>query len=304
MPLLSMVIPVYKTAETLDKCVESVLEQDYAALQVVLVDDGSPDDCPAMCDAWAQKDERIEVVHQENGGLSAARNAGIARATGEYITFVDSDDYVAPHTYSSVMQAMKPTYDLLEFPIEKKLLTGQTIRLSWGSKVYDEISKYWHEGRAYDHTFACNKIFRRSLFDEVRFPVGKLFEDAFTLPRILEECKQVATTERGTYCYVVNERGITMQANGEALAMLLDAHLHSGYSLTDSRYYMHVVNIQIDVFEQTGRLLLPQERVDLAQLSGLTTKFKAMVINSLGIKTLCRVFKNIHRLTRSRLSVS
>lgn len=296
---LSVVIPVYNVQLTLNRCIESVVSQDYEPLQIVLVDDGSPDNCPRMCDEWAKRDARIEVVHKCNGGLSDARNVGISRSVGEYVTFVDSDDYLAPHTYSSVMQAMKADYDLLEFAVVKNTLDGKAIHMSWGQCVYDQMSDYWYRGRAYEHTYACNKIFRRQLFDTVKFPVGKLFEDVFTLPRILEKCQRVATTELGTYFYEVNDQGITMKANGDALAMLLDAHLHSGYSLADSHYYMHVANIQIDVYEQTGRLLLPQKEVDLSQLSGFVAKGKGMIINILGIKALCKALKNIHRLTRS-----
>ena len=94
-----MVIPVYRSADTLDRCVGSVVAQDVREMEVILVDDGSPDACPALCDAWAGRDRRVRVIHQPHGGLSAARNAGVDTAQGELITFVDSDDAVAPHTY-------------------------------------------------------------------------------------------------------------------------------------------------------------------------------------------------------------
>ena len=93
--LISIIVPVYKVEKYLDKCVESIVEQTYKNLEIILVDDGSPDNCPAMCDEWAQKDSRIKVIHKENGGLSSARNAGLDACTGEYIYFLDSDDYIA-----------------------------------------------------------------------------------------------------------------------------------------------------------------------------------------------------------------
>ena len=95
-PLVSIIIPVYKVEKFLDECVKSVVAQTYRNLEILLVDDGSPDDCPAMCDAWATRDPRVRVIHKSNGGLSDARNAGIAQATGSYIYFADSDDAVAP----------------------------------------------------------------------------------------------------------------------------------------------------------------------------------------------------------------
>jgi len=90
--LISVIVPIYKVEEYLDRCVRSIAEQTYTNLEIILVDDGSPDGCPAMCDRWAEKDSRIKVIHKENGGLSDARNAGLRIAMGEYISFIDSDD--------------------------------------------------------------------------------------------------------------------------------------------------------------------------------------------------------------------
>ena len=116
---LSIIIPVYRTEATLDKCVESVVSQDCHDMEVILVDDGSPDRCPALCDGWAAKDPRVRVVHKENGGLSDARNAGIDIATGTYVTFVDSDDYLADNTYRPLMDRLEETgdIDILEYPV-------------------------------------------------------------------------------------------------------------------------------------------------------------------------------------------
>ena len=106
-PLVSIIIPVYKVEKFLDECVASVAAQTYANLEILLVDDGSPDNCPAMCDAWAARDPRIRVIHKPNGGLSDARNTGIAGATGAYIYFADSDDTVAPTLVEDCLNAMR-----------------------------------------------------------------------------------------------------------------------------------------------------------------------------------------------------
>ena len=105
-PLVSVIVPVYKVEAYLDKCVESLVAQDLREIEIILVDDGSPDNCPALCDAWAQRDERIRVLHKENGGLSSARNAGVAIARAPYVGFVDSDDYVAPNMYSRLLASI------------------------------------------------------------------------------------------------------------------------------------------------------------------------------------------------------
>ena len=103
-PKISVIVPVYKVEKYLDKCVESIVNQTYKNLEIILVDDGSPDNCPAMCDEWAEKDERIRVIHKENGGLADARNAGMDIATGDYIGFVDSDDWIEPNMYEVLLK--------------------------------------------------------------------------------------------------------------------------------------------------------------------------------------------------------
>ena len=105
MPTVTVIIPVYKVERYLDACVESVVRQSYADLEILLVDDGSPDRCPALCDAWAEKDPRIKVIHRENGGLSAARNAGLAAADSEYLVFLDADDALRPGALQAVLDA-------------------------------------------------------------------------------------------------------------------------------------------------------------------------------------------------------
>ena len=98
-PLISVIVPVYKAEKYLDKCVQSIVNQTYKNLEIILVDDGSPDNCPEMCDEWAKKDSRIKVIHKENGGVSSARNAGLDNSFGDYIGFVDSDDFIENDFY-------------------------------------------------------------------------------------------------------------------------------------------------------------------------------------------------------------
>lgn len=281
---LSVIIPVYRVEQTLNQCVTSVLEQNVQEMEVILVDDGSPDNCPQMCDAWAEKDKRIFVIHKENGGLSSARNAGIRKATGTYITFVDSDDMVSPNTYGPLLD-MIGDCDILEYSIAD--------RLTLADYTYTNIKEYWDTSKAYTHTYAWNKIYRRSLFNTIRFPEGKIFEDVYTFPLLLKETQQIMTTSKGFYQYSKNPHGITASANGQELAQLLDANLTSGMPIDDT-YYMYLVNIQIDVWEQTGEpLKLPHRNLNIGNLTG-RQRIKALVINIFGIKTLCRISKIIH----------
>jgi glycosyltransferase involved in cell wall biosynthesis len=287
---LSVIVPVYRVEATLDRCVESVLKQDVDDMEVILVDDGSPDNCPEMCDRWAVEDQRIKVVHKQNGGLSDARNAGLDMATGDYVTFVDSDDYLAPGTYGSLMELLM-TGDIVEYSI--------TDRLQLQDACYDDADKYWLETQAYTHTYAWNKIYRRSLFEDVRYPVGKVFEDVYTLPLLLRKATRIVTTSRGFYHYTYNEQGITASANanGQGLAMLLDAHLKSRMPVDDI-YYMYMVNIQMDVWERTSTpILLPPRRVRTAGLD-FNKKLKAIALNTIGIKRLCKLNKMLHKVKR------
>lgn len=282
--LLSVVIPVYRTEQTLQRCVESVLNQDVDDMEVILVDDGSPDNCPQLCDEWAEKDNHIKVIHKTNGGLSDARNAGIDIAKGEYITFVDSDDWVDDNTYATLLNIMGDN-DILEYPIAN--------RLQLQNHVYHDADKYWLHSQAYLHTYAWNKIYKRSLFDDIRYPVGKVFEDVYTLPLLLRAATTIATTDKGCYHYCYNPQGITAKADGDALSMLLDAHLQSGMPI-DDEYYLHLANIQSDVFEHTHTAAkLSPRRIDYRHLHG-TKKIKAILLNTLGIKTLCQISKFIH----------
>jgi len=282
--ILSVVIPVYQVETTLNRCVESVLQQDMKEMEVILVDDGSPDSCPQLCDEWAKKDKRIKVIHQTNGGLSAARNAGIEVATGDYITFVDSDDWLSANTYHPLM-ALMADCDILEYSIEE--------RLTLKDNKYIDIQEYWLKEKTYTHTYACNKIYRSKLFDEVRFPEGKVFEDAYTYPQLLKLAKAVRTTSKGFYHYTANPNGITAKASGQQLAQLLEAHLNSDMPF-DDEYYMYLVNIQMDVWERTkAPITLPLRQVKTSGLKG-RVKTKATLLNILGINTLCKINRTIH----------
>ena len=295
---LSIIIPVYRVEATLDRCIESVLNQNLDDFEVILVDDGSPDDCPKMCDGWAEKDDRIRVIHQANKGLSGARNAGIDIAQGEYITFVDSDDYIAENTYVPLMQMLESdsTIDMIEYPTRDFDFNPPT--------VYTSMDDYWYLGQAYLHTYAWNKIYRSPLFNNIRFPQGVVFEDANTLPLILNEVHKVVTTHQGFYNYTANPEGITHKADGKALDMLLKPHAEIIRNSTRNdaafqQYYMHVLNIQMDVFELTGNvLILPQRSISIGNVRGIL-KLKALLLNLLGIKTLCKFNKVIHYVWRN-----
>ena len=220
---LSIIIPVYRTQATLQRCIASILRQSFTDYEMILVDDESPDQCPQLCDDYAKQDNRIKVIHKKNGGLSAARNAGLEMAQGEYITFVDSDDAIAPNTLLPLMEELRqrPSVDMLEYPIQERV--GHPTRehlLNFVPRDYHDIVNYWLGEKAYAHTYACNKIFKRKLFEGIRFPQGRNFEDVLTTPQLIglipsdapHEAIQIRVTNVGKYLYYWNKQGITVNA--------------------------------------------------------------------------------------------
>lgn len=291
--LLSVIIPVFHVEHTLDRCVRSVLRQGLTEFEIILVDDGGNDACPKMCDEWAAKDHHVCVIHQQNGGLSAARNTGIARAKGDFLTFVDSDDYLDDGLYARLLPKLldHPKVDMLEFSVIVREGGTEQHALILPENTYTDATSYWLGSRAYTHTYAWNKIYRRRLFDDVSFPVGRLFEDVHTLPILIRKAKAIISTPEGVYHYVDNPDGITRKATGRELKDLLDAHL--GY-LQEGRpinraYYAHVLNIQLDVYELTGE----QPRLPLHRYFSSP---KLLLLQLLGMKRLCQFNQLLHRM--------
>lgn len=289
-PILSIVIPVYNTAATLDRCIESVIHQAEGC-ELILVNDGSPDGAGQICDLWAQRYQQIRVVHQQNGGLSAARNAGINVAVAPYITFIDSDDTLAPHTLPQLLNVIAdhPEYDIIEYPIELHAASPQSSFLVMADRVYTQWRSYWLDTRAYTHTYACNKIFCRRLFSYALFPVGKTFEDVWLLPQLLPHCQYIATVSTGCYCYYDNQQGITHRATGTDLINLLMAHCQVLPRVSNAHYYTSVVNIALDVYQATGQV------PELPELPYWHTP-KLLVKKLLGFRLLCL----LHQLLKPR----
>lgn len=211
---LSIIVPVYKVRRHLQKCIESILQQTYTDYELILVDDGSPDNSGAICDRYAQECDKVRVIHKKNGGLSSARNTGIAAARGEYITFVDGDDTVASGTYYYNMKILQsnPDVDILEYPIIKyyesprsEVISFKPEKISGNDKVFAD----WVKRRGYDHCFACNKIYRADMFMFVRYPEGEVFEDILITPQLFEGCENVYYSDCGFYYYYDHPESIS-----------------------------------------------------------------------------------------------
>ncbi len=178
---ISVIVPVYKVEKYLARCVDSIIDQTYKNLEIILVDDGSPDGCGAMCDEYAKKDERIKVIHKENGGLSSARNAGLDIATGDYIAFVDSDDRITPDAYENLLKALDGKSDAIaNFMYEREMESGETFPSVVPHKNDEIISVENYIGELMMHVgdvSACTKLFPKGVISGVRFAEGFLNED-------------------------------------------------------------------------------------------------------------------------------
>ena len=196
---ISVIVPVYNVEAYLEMCVESILKQTYTNLEILLVNDGSTDNSGELCDQLAQRDQRIRVIHKENGGLSDARNRGIEEASSDLIGFIDSDDYIDEDMYETLYRQMLESnadlsmcghYDVYHQIPEKQVATIQTWELS-----PQEAIKMVMEAKILSVT-AVNKLYKKELFEHLRFEVGKIAEDAFIMIALIHHCRmEVATNE-------------------------------------------------------------------------------------------------------------
>lgn len=215
--MLSVIVPVYNVAPYLDRCVSSLLAQDYPDLEILLVDDGSQDGSGALCDGYAKGDARVRVLHKENGGLSSARNAGLDRARGTYVTFVDSDDYVEPGAYAPMI-ALLEQYGAVVVCGGRFDVDGETGHKTVGlcPPRTEKVSAEEAVGRLFlwdgCDSSVCDKVFHRCLFATRRFPEGKICEDVSVTYRILLEAGTVILWERPYYNYVHRSGSITTAA--------------------------------------------------------------------------------------------
>ncbi len=306
-PSLTIIIPAYNVGETLARCVESVINQEFQSWQAIIIDDGSSDNTLNIAKDLARKDARITVTHKDNGGLSDARNHGLDLLLGisthgdcalchdtEYITFIDSDDHIAPSTLHPLMEELSvhPEYDLLEYSATLHSGSKRESRLTLPDNIYTSPKDYWLYGEGYSHTYSCNKIFRSTIFASgLRFPKGKLFEDAWILPQILQACNIVATTSKGLYIYTDNPKGITHSAEHSAsqLAHLLYAQTNAlrviGIDLTTptlskekARLYLSLRNQQTYIrrLDSDFPILIPSRRIPLSAATSVREFLKIL----------------------------
>lgn len=211
-PLISVIIPIYNVEKYLRRCVDSVLNQSYQNLEVWLIDDGSPDKCPSICDDYASKDKRIRVIHKTNGGLAEARNVALDRATGDYILCVDSDDYISPTHIEGLYRLIVDNKANVAINTSCSFFEGAEPKPKQGeSKVYTYDGLHAVETMFYQEKFdtsAWGKMYKRELFDGVCYPQGLLFEDLPTTYKLLLKANKVAFQDVQSYYYLLRSNSI------------------------------------------------------------------------------------------------
>lgn len=209
--LISVVVPVYKVEPFIEHCVSSIVNQTYKNLEIILVDDGSPDQCPKMCDEWARKDSRIVVIHKKNGGLSDARNAGMKVAAGNYIAFVDSDDWIEPLMYETLMKVLivnKSDIVSCGFrKVQKEELRKESSELQLVQYDAESALEAMITEKGM-HQVVWNKLYKRALVEEIPFEKGKYNEDEFWSYQVIGRAKKVTAIKNIYYNYFQRENSI------------------------------------------------------------------------------------------------
>lgn len=317
MDLISIIVPIYNVQSYLTTCLESIVNQSYTKLQIILVDDGSPDACPSICDEWGKKDTRISVIHKENGGLSDARNCGLKYINGEYVCFVDSDDILDRDFVLQLHDAM-----------EKH---GATIAACDVKDFYDN-DKLTAEGQCGNHevytaeeglrqiingegirAIACNKMYKSELLNGESFVYGKHHEDEFFTYRIVDKAKKIVYLNSALYYYRQRTGSITasfslkridaLEAGLERLELLKDKY-PSLYKedkvnfciacVSYQRYANDLPDSEIEKFEQTIKLLRSKIKFPFRELLLYSIREQAYIIGS----KYPRIFSKLLNLIR------
>lgn len=266
--LVSVIIPVYKVEKYLSKCVESVINQTYKNMEIVLVDDGSPDACGKICDDYTQKDARIKVIHKKNGGLSDARNVALDVCTGDYITFIDSDDWVSRYYISNLLSAISKSgkklavswfQNIREGDMEVEACNVEDSRII-SLSTEEALKKMFYQDGI--ESSAWGKLYAKELFTEIRYPKGKLYEDIPVTYKMIEKACGVALIPNTDYYYLQRNDSIQYQKfdvrkmDGVFHWEVVMSHVERYYpqliSAVHNRYFRCVCNILFQIKDDSA----------------------------------------------------
>lgn len=265
---ISIIVPVYNVEAYLERCVESILKQTYTNLEILLVNDGSTDKSGELCDKLALRDHRIRVIHKENGGLSDARNRGIDEASSNLIGFIDSDDYIDEDMYETLYRQMVASkadlsmcghYDVYHQIPEKQVAEIKTWEL-----MPEEAIKMVMEAKILSVT-AVNKLYKKALFEQLRFRIGKIAEDAFIMVDLIHQCSKVVATNEKKYYYVHRENSITTQKFSLKFLNVIEAYEQNAKIISKNYpdlYDVAIMRLNWAYFYVLDRLLVDNDFKD------------------------------------------
>lgn len=274
MDLISIIVPVYNVEKYINDCVKSILGQTYRELEIILVDDGSTDASGVFCDEWAKIDSRIVVIHKENGGLSDARNAGLNRANGDWIMFVDSDDYIHPDTVKlSLETAQRNQSDLVTFGYVEVDESCDDMQAEVGhvnEVVYtgDQLLRAFTKQDT-GYVMAWNKLYRKTIWEKLRFPIGKIHEDEFVIVDVLQRATNATVIDAELYFYRQRQGSIMANRNLKSEYDALEAFElrcdklkddEELYCLTRSQYLSQLIRLYFLEEKEQKKVLLKKYR--------------------------------------------
>lgn len=321
--MISVIVPVYNVEKYLEKCIKSIAGQTYSNLEILLIDDGSTDNSGALCDEYAKNDSRIRVIHKENGGLSDARNTGIVHSTGDYLVFVDSDDYVHSEFIEKLYNAMKKSDSDMSICNFSRVFDHD--KINDNEVCVDEvitsrqaIQKLFEKGSVY-FIVAWNKLYKRKLFENVKFPVGRINEDEFVAHRLLGQCKKIACIQDSFYYYLQRSGSIMGNLKKSNFDYCLNRadfmldRMHYLKSLQMDYYaakaYLETIYMYLAVFEKENsknknesvfkrKKMLKKEirkNIGISNCLGFKQKVKIfMIFISPKVYNICRHIRSVH----------
>lgn len=296
---LSVIIPVYNVEQYLSKSIESVLLQGVDDCEIILVNDCSTDGSGFLCDEWAKKESRIKVIHcDKNGGLSRTRNIGIQVATGEFITFVDSDDFLAPDTYKDNLKLLEQNsyVDVLEFPAYIYYGSKKEYKYTPKNNIIRNYIDWINAGGGF-YCYAWNKIYRRVLWKDLEFPEDITFEDIFIILEVVEKSGKILSSSQGLYYYCDRENSISNRVTIDSKKAYIQASMFLYDKLVNDKrveikilddFYLYLCNAQIVLLQLGGDILIPERHIPLKRTlfvrRPIALYIKAVIYSLLGKK--------------------
>lgn len=305
MEKISIIIPVYNVEEYLEECIKSIIKQTYTNLEIILIDDGSTDESGKICDEYKKKDNRITVIHQQNQGISVARNVGIELSKGEYIQFVDSDDFIKTNMVEDLYNIIKKE-DVDLVSCSHYIYTNGNVQ----EKEYSEKIEVYTQSEAIKSLildksirfFAVDKLYKKELWQNVRFPIGRRFEDIATTPKIFKKVQKIAFYDKPLYYYRQREGSIMSKRSKEQQLEYIQSILEMQQELTnivqDVQYYLNynIVHATLNVFRSIGNYKI-QELLQEQIVQHLYKKTVEIMENSKNVEFIiqhCNNAKKVH----------